>query len=197
MKKIENIPFVVLKGVECDREKKTFMYLKTPVKGLYYIPSETERKSKTLLFGRFIPAFLDALKKQRGINLYYGMVTSAWNFGLTWRPVKFLEMFNNKKTFEVDFAKFAERYENLRSYYSKSLAKFYASLFLKRIIFRKVKSISKKCMVYDDRYLPGFYIKKECVLKHIKKYIPKHTKKLFVLKKEYYSILADIKTKRI
>ncbi len=193
MKKVEGIPFVVLKGIECDKEKKSFCYLKTPVKGLYYIPSEVERKSKTLLVGRFVPALLNAMRHEKHMEMHYGVVTSAWNFGLTWRPVKFMEVFNNKKTIIIDFLNFANRYSKLRSYYSQTLSKFYSSLALKKIIFRKTRLLPKKCVVYDDRYMSGFYIRKKHIGRVIKRYAPKNARRLAFLKKEYSSIAQDMK----
>ncbi len=193
--KLINDSFILLKGIECDAEKKRFKYLKTPIKGLFYIPSEIERKSRSILFNRFIPKLLDALQKMRNTKMNYGVATSAWNFGLTWRPVKFIEIFNSKKSFIIDFSRFAGRYGSLHSYYSKMLSKFYNSLSIKQIIFRKLKTLPID-LIYDDHYLGGFFIKKEAIPKYLKKYIPKNAKKLLFLKREYLSISEDMKKMR-
>ncbi len=193
MRRIEGIPFVKLKNMECDAKKKRFEYLKTPLKGLYYVPSDVEKKSRTLNVERFVPALLDALQKERGFRLHYGIVTSARNCGLSWRPTRFIEVFNNKKTFEADFGLFAEKYGKLRSYYSKTISHFYSSLPVKRILFRKVVLMPPNCIAYDDRYLIGFYITKKCILEKAKRYAPKNAKKYSFLKSEYASLFSDMK----
>ena len=43
------------------------------------------------------------IAKEKNVKLHYGTVTSARNCGLSWRPVKFLEVFNDWKTFDADF----------------------------------------------------------------------------------------------
>ena len=193
MKKIDGIPFVLLKKNDCDREKKRFTYLKTPIKGFFYVPTDAERKSRKLFLERFMPAFFGALQKEKMFKMHYGIITSARNCGLSWRPTKFVEVFNDKKTFEVDFGAFAEKYSSLRSDYSKTIANFYGSLSLKRIIFRKVKLLSSNCIVYDDKYLAGFYITKECILKNVKMYAPRRANGFLMLKKEYATLISDIK----
>jgi hypothetical protein len=193
MKRIEGVPCVFLRGSECDAEKKRFAYLKTPIKGLYYLPSDVERKSRTLSQERFIPALLAALQKGKRFRLHYGIITSARNCNLSWRPARFVEIFNDKKTFEVDFGRFASKYGALRSYYSKALSRFYASLPAKRLLFRKAALLPSRCLAYDDKYLAGFYITKECVLKNAKRYAPRHAKKYAFLKNEYATLLSDMR----
>jgi len=192
MKRIEGAQCVFLKGGECDAEKKRFAYLKTPIKGLYYMPSDAERKSRTLSQERFVPALLVALQKGKRFRLHYGILASARNCGLSWRPARFVEIFNDKKTFEVDFGKFAARYGSLRSYYSKALSRFYSSLPIKRLLFRKVALLLGRCLSYDDRYLAGFYITKEYVLKNAKKYAPRHAKRFLFLKNDYATLISDM-----
>ncbi len=192
MKRIDGVPCVILKGGECDAEKKRFAYLKTPIKGLYYLPSDVERKSRTLLQERFIPALLGALQKGKRFRLHYGILASARNCGLGWRPARFVEVFNDKKTFEVDFGRFAARYGALHSYYSKAISHFYASLPVKRLLFRKVALLPPRCIAYDDRYLAGFYIRKKCILENARRYAPRHAKRLLFLKNEYAQLLSDM-----
>lgn len=193
MKKIEGVPFVLLKKNEHDAEKKRFAYLKTPIKGFYYVTSEAERKSRTLFPDRFVPALLGALQKEKKIRMQYGIITSAWNCSLSWRPVKFVEVFNSRKTFDVDFAKFSGRYAGLRSYYSKTISHFYASLSIKRLIFRKVRLLPPQCIAYDDRYLAGFYISRACILKNMKRYAPRNAKGFLMLKNEYAALISDMR----
>lgn len=193
MRKIEGVPFVLLKKNEYDAEKKRFAYLKTPIKGFYYVASDAERKSRTLFLNRFVPAFLNALERQKSFRMQYGILTSARNCGLTWRPIRFLEVFNDRKTFEVDFGAFAEKYAALSSYYSKTLSHFYNSLSLKRIIFRKVRLLPQKCIAYDDRYLAGFYITEACILQNAKRYAPRNAGRFLMLKREYASLISDMK----
>ena len=193
MKRIEGIPFVLLKKNEYDAEKKRFAYLKTPIKGFYYVTSDVERKSRTLSLERFIPALLGALQKEKQFSLHYGILTSARNCGLSWRPVRFVEVFNDKKTFEVDFGGFAGKYAKLRSYYSKTISRFYGSLSLKRLLFRKVGLLPPQCISYDDRYLAGFYITRDCILENAKRYAPRHAKRFMILKNEYATLISDMK----
>jgi|GEM_PF-2556118 len=193
MKRIEGVPCAFLKGGECDAEKKRFAYLKTPIKGLYYMPSDVERKSRTLSPERFVPALLGALQKGKRFRLHYGIIASARNCGLSWRPARFVEVFNDMKTFEADFGRFAARYGALRSYYSKAISHFYSSLPIKRILFRKVALLPARCLAYDDRYLAGFYITRECVLKNAGRYAPRHAKRLKFLKSDYAQLISDIK----
>jgi len=192
MKKIDGIPCAFLKGSECDAEKKRFAYLKTPIKGLYYVPSEAERKSRTLLQERLVPALLGALEKGKRFRLHFGILPSARNSGLSWRPARFVEVFNDRKTFVVDFGRFAARYGALKSYYSKAISHFYSSLPIKRLLFRKVALLPARCLAYDDKYLAGFYITRECVMENAKKYAPRHARKCAFLKNEYATLLSDM-----
>jgi hypothetical protein len=192
MKRIDGVPCALLKGGECDAEKKRFAYLKTPIKGLYYIPSDVERKSRTLSQERFVPALLAALQKGKRFRLHFGIITSARNCGLSWRPARFVEVFNDKKTFWVDFSKFASKYGALRSYYSKALSRFYSSLSIKRLLFRKVALLPASCLAYDDRYLAGFYITRECAMENAKRYAPRHARKCAFLKNEYATLVSDM-----
>lgn len=193
MKKIDGTPFVKLIGMECDREKKSFIYLKTPIKGLYYVPADIERKGRKIIPERFVPALLEAIKKTRGAKMHFGVLTSARNFGLSWRPISVLEVFNNFKTFDVDFSSFAEKYRKLGSYYSKTLAAFYGSFSLKKIFFRKVRLVPEKNLTYDDAYIRGFYISKEKIAENANRYKPKNANGRSMLKKEYETLISDLK----
>ena len=131
-------------GLSVNDIKKMCASLKlfpTPFKGIYYVPSDEERK------GWFIDKPLSILTKATalflGSNSFYYTCTTAEEFwGINWRPAPSTHIVNGKKSGRIDLKDRIQRNLEKRSYRSKKIARilsFYGDL----LVFHRIKDVEK------------------------------------------------------
>lgn len=96
-------------------------------KGLYYIPTERERK------GHFIEHkkdfFISLFNQQYGRgNWYWALSTAARYYGVEWSATGILEVMTNKRSKTIDIAHRIGSLKQKQSYRSVTLADYYESL---------------------------------------------------------------------
>ena len=112
----------------------------TPFKGIYYIPTPEERKATIIdkprmILTRAIAAYLNIKE------FYYGCRTAEEFWGIKWQPTGDIHVVNTKISRIVNLESRIERNSSRQNYRAKRIAKIH-SLYGRKIIFHKVKSIS-------------------------------------------------------
>ncbi|HLD59902.1 MAG TPA: hypothetical protein VI912_02840 [Candidatus Bilamarchaeaceae archaeon] len=111
----------------------------TPFKGIYYIPSNEERR------GWFIDKPLLILTRSTELFLktqyfYFTCSTAEEFFGISWRPKDKIHIVNEKRSGKIDLLERIARNERKGTYRSKKIAQI-LSYYGNEVIFHKVKSI--------------------------------------------------------
>ncbi len=111
----------------------------TPFKGIYYIPSNEERR------GWFIDKPLLVLTRSTELFLktqyfYFTCTTAEEHFGIKWSPGGIIHIVNEKRSGKINLLERITRNERKNTYRSKKIAQI-LSYYGNEIIFHKIKSI--------------------------------------------------------
>ncbi|MGB9719253.1 MAG: hypothetical protein ACPL06_01515 [Candidatus Anstonellales archaeon] len=113
----------------------------TPFKGIYYVPTNEERKAW------FIEKPLRVLTMATAIflgtdNFYYTCETAEEYFGIRWRPTKRVHITNEKMSRKINLAERIKRNLSKRTFRAKKLARI-LSFYGDEIVFHRRQSIEK------------------------------------------------------
>ncbi len=111
----------------------------TPFKGIYYTPSNEERRGwfidkPLLVLTKAIELFLNSQ------DFYFTCSTAEEFFGLSWRPKNQVHIVNEKRSGKVDLRSRIQFNEKKKTFRAKKIA-LILSYYGNEIIFHKVKSI--------------------------------------------------------
>lgn len=128
-------------GLSAPEIKNLFALLKifpTPFKGIYYIPSPSERKAIVIdkplfVLNRILVLYLDSDK------FYFSCTTAEEFIGAKWSPGNIIHIVNEKRSGKIDLIGRITRNEKKKTYRSKKIATI-LSFYGNEIIFHKVKS---------------------------------------------------------
>lgn len=128
-----------LKAPEIFNLSASLKLFPTPFKGVYYIPSNEERR------GWFIDKPLSVLTKATELFLnsqdfYFTCSTAEEFFGISWRPKDDRHIVNEKRSGRIDLRSRIQFNEKKKTFRAKKLA-LILSYYGNEIIFHKVKSI--------------------------------------------------------
>lgn len=134
---------LVQQGLSLAAIKNSFAALKlfpTPFKGIYYSPSEEERK------GRFIEKPLLVLTKAiaaylKSNEFYYTCSTAEEQLGLSWHPSDSVHLANTKRSGVINLAARCQRNAAKKTYRAKTLARILA-YYGGAIVFHKACSLA-------------------------------------------------------
>ncbi len=160
------INFNQLKKEGLSERDIKILYLKlkifpTPFKGIYYVPSEEEKKGE----------FIDNPIKNLSIaisyflgsdDFYFSCGTAEENLGLDWHISVIIHIVNTKISKRIDIEKRIERNKAKGNWRSRKIA-IILSNYGKKIIFHKVKSIkdAKTKLTMQGRFALITQIKKD------------------------------------
>jgi len=157
-------------------------------RGLYYIPTNRERK------GHFIDKkqeFFTALFNIRygRKNWYWGLSTAARYYGIEWSTTKILEIIVREKSKTIKIAERILSLKKKKSYRSAILAKYYNSLDVNIIFIHKNQKKTLSSLKIDDNMGPI------CTKEQIQKDIALFSSKIRnpELKKIYARINSNLK----
>ena len=133
----------------------------TPFKGIYYLPSQTERKGwfiekPLMVLSRSIELFLG------NRDFYYSCASAEEFWGIRWRPSGKIHIINEKASLRIDLNERIERNKRKNTYRAKKIAAI-LSFYGEEIIFHKTASV-KECMVKQTpsgRFASKFQVKKD------------------------------------
>ncbi|MEM4335800.1 MAG: hypothetical protein QXL47_00765 [Candidatus Anstonellales archaeon] len=113
----------------------------TPFKGIYYVPSEEEKKAW------FIEKPLRVLTMATAVflgvdNFYYTCETAEEYFGIRWRPTKRVHIANNRISRRINIAKRIKSNLSRKTFRAKKLARI-LSFYGDEIVFHKNKDIER------------------------------------------------------
>lgn len=111
----------------------------TPFKGIYYIPSDEERR------GWFIERSLRVLTLSLALFLsdrrfYYSCTTAEEASGISWRPSGELHVVNEKKSARINITERVKRNLERKTYRAKKIAHL-PSYYENKIILHKVRTV--------------------------------------------------------
>ena len=154
-------------------------------KGVYYVPSQLERK------GQFIekPAefFADLFNFLYGRNgWYWALTTAARYYGLEWSSGKVLEIVVATKSKKIDIAARVASLGNKKSYRSKVLSRILSALGINFVIIHKGRKDSLKEVKIDSEIGP--VATKSRMMKDIEIFLSKT--KMKSLRRLYRAIIA-------
>lgn len=114
----------------------------TPFKGVYYVPSETERKAWVI--ERPMKVLSMALELYLGTRrFYFGGRTALEASGMSWQPSGIVHVVNSKRSGNVDLQERIGRNNGKKSYRAGKIARL-LSFYGKKIVFHKVKNLEMK-----------------------------------------------------
>jgi len=121
---------------EIEKMRISFVLFPTPFKGIYYVPFDDERKSKTIheplkVLTMSILVYLDD-------EFYYSCRTAEEWHGINWHPSGIVHIVNPLLSKKIDLEKRTRIKEKKKTYYSKNTAAI-LSQYGKQIIFHRSK----------------------------------------------------------
>jgi hypothetical protein len=156
-------------------------------KGLYYIPTERERK------GHFIEHkqdfFIALFNQQYGRgNWYWALSTAARYYGVEWSATKILEVMSKRRSKTIDVAGRVESLKQKQSYRSVTLADYYESLQINVIYVHTGDKPNVSSIRIDGEIGP--VCTKDQLIKDLCKYFSKVKEER--LKRIYKRIISEI-----
>lgn len=156
-------------------------------KGLYYIPTERERK------GHFIEHkqdfFIALFNQQYGRgNWYWALSTAARYYGFEWSATGILEVMTKKRSKRIDISHRIESLKQKRSYRSVTLADYYESLQVNVIYVHKGDKSNVSSIRIDGEIGP--VCTKDQLLSDLSTYVSKVKEER--LKRIYKRIMGEI-----
>jgi hypothetical protein len=127
--------------LEIKKKVVSLTLFPTPFKGIYYIPFEDERKSRTLhdpmkALTMSIEMYLDSDR------FYYTCRSALEWLGVEWHPSGLIHIANEKISKRIGLETRVSRKQMKKTYYSKTSAGILAQ-YGREIIFHKCKSMGK------------------------------------------------------
>lgn len=139
-------------------------------RGIYYIPTNRERKGHFIEnkqdFFTFLFDYYYGKKKW-----YWGLSTAARHYGMEWSATKILEIVAQEKSKTINVSDKILSLQRKKSYRSATLAKYLSSLDLNLIYIHKGDKDSLKSIKIDE--IIGPVCTKEQISRDIKKFSPK------------------------
>jgi len=162
--------------IKSDEIKKKYSFQKalsslyvipTFFRGIYYIPTDRERK------GHFIDNKQDFFTSLFNVKYgrkqwYWALSTAARHYGLEWSSTKILEIIAMEKTKTVKISERVSSLQDKSSYRSKILAQFYDSLDVNIIYIHKGDQKNFESVKIDD--VLGPICSKDQLLENVKLY---------------------------
>ncbi|MBI2079157.1 hypothetical protein HYT84_00200 [Candidatus Micrarchaeota archaeon] len=136
----------------------------TPFKGVYYTPSEEERKATfidkpLMVLRKALPLFLKG-------SFYYSCDTAKEFWGISWHPKESVHVVNEKLSDIIDLTKRIKRNLEKGTYRAKKVARV-LSFYGREIIFHKIKNL-KDAKITETPY--GIFATKGQIRKDEKRF---------------------------
>ena len=158
-------------------------------KGIYYIPSELERRGHFIEKKQdFFTSLFDHYYGRK--KWYWGLSTAARHYGIEWSATKILEIVVDKKSKTIRISDKIQSLKKKKSYRSSVLAKYFSSLDVNLILIHKGKQTAFQLIKIDETMGP--ICTKEQIQKDVRDFIPKTRNRN--LKNIYQRILASFET---
>jgi len=127
--------------MEIKKKVVSLTLFPTPFKGVYYIPFEDERKSRTLHDP--MKALTMSVESYLGSDRFYYTCRSALEWlGIEWHPSGLFHIANEKVSKRIELESRVGRKKKKKTYYSKTSAEILAQ-YGREIIFHKCKTMDK------------------------------------------------------
>ena len=159
--------------------------LPTFFRGVYYIPTNRERKGHFIENKQdFFTSLFDLYYGKK--KWYWGLSTAARHYGIEWSATKILEIVTLKKSKTINISDKILSLQKKKSYRSATLVKYYSSLDLNLIYVHKGKKEALSSIKIDE--IIGPVCIKEQIFLDIEKFSSKIRNKN--LKKIYKRIIS-------
>jgi len=139
----------ITKKYSLQKALSSLYILPTFFRGIYYIPSNLERKGHFIERKQdFFTSLFDSYYGRK--KWYWGLSTAARHYGIEWSATKILEIVTQKKSKTINVSDKILSLQKKKSYRSATLEKYLSSLDVNLIYIHKGNQESLSSITIDD-----------------------------------------------
>jgi len=143
----------ITKKYSLQKALSSLYIIPTFFRGIYYIPSNLERKGHFIERKQdFFTSLFDSYYGRK--KWYWGLSTAARHYGIEWSATKILEIVTQKKSKTINVSDKILSLQKKKSYRSATLEKYLSSLDVNLIYIHKGNQESLSSITIDDMIGP-------------------------------------------